>query len=253
MPMSSTNVSIPHRSAAAADALLAAGMNGMGSPGGARDAARLMEAPALSVRELHASRGGRALFDSLDLALAPGEIVWLRGHNGRGKTSLLRLIAGLARPEGGELLLDGCAPALLAQRTRRLVYVAHANALKDDLSVAEALEFLLCIHGRAADRASVAAALDYWGMAAQARSLVRRLSQGQRRRVALARLAAERDASLWLLDEPFDALDTDGVQRLVALLERHLQRGGSVLLTGHQAAPESSLRIRELDLDARAS
>ena len=82
---------------------------------------------------------------------------------------------------------------------------------------------------------------------------VRRLSQGQRRRVALARLSAEHEASLWLLDEPFDALDADGVERVNALLLQHLQRGGAVLLTGHQATLAPALQARELDLDDRAA
>jgi heme exporter protein A len=86
-------------------------------------------------------------------------------------------------------------------------------------------------------------------MLGQRNTWVRRLSQGQRRRVALARLVGEQDASLWLLDEPFDALDAEGVQHLNALLLQHLQRGGAVLLTGHQATLAAALQARELDLD----
>jgi len=224
-------------------------------PAATREPARPHDdAGVLAARALACRRGRRTLFRGLDARFERGSVTWLRGSNGSGKTSLLRILAGLSQAAEGTVSWEGVELRRAGMAARRgLLYIGHANALKDDLSVAEALEFLLRIHGRTADRASIAAALDYWGMAAHARSLVRRLSQGQRRRVALARLAAERDATLWLLDEPFDALDTDGVQRLVALLERHLQRGGSVLLTGHQTAPESSLRIRELDLDARAS
>jgi heme exporter protein A len=212
--------------------------------------ASAFKAPHLAARGLACRRGDRLLFEGLDLALQPGEMVWLRGRNGRGKTSLLRLIAGVAAPEQGEVLLDGVAVTKLPQRSLRIVFIGHQNALKDDLSASEALEFMLRIHGRACDRASVDAALDHWGMLGQRRALVRSLSQGQRRRVALARLAAETGASLWLLDEPFDALDADGVQRLTALLTRHLQRGGSVLLTGHQVAPASAPRFREFDLES---
>ena len=205
--------------------------------------------PHLAARGLACRRGTRLLFENVDLALRPGELVWLRGRNGRGKTSLLRLVAGIATPEAGEVLLDGTPIASNGERSRRVVYLGHQHALKDDLTSAEALEFLLRIHGRRSDRASVDAALAHWGMLAQRNSWVRRLSQGQRRRVALARLVGEQDASLWLLDEPFDALDAEGVQHLNALLLQHLQRGGAVLLTGHQAALAAALHARELDLD----
>jgi heme exporter protein A len=205
--------------------------------------------PHLAARGLACRRGTRLLFENVDLALRPGELVWLRGRNGRGKTSLLRLVAGIATPEAGEVLLDGTPIAANVERSRRVVYLGHQHALKDDLTSAEALEFLLRIHGRRSDRASVDSALGHWGMLAQRNTWVRRLSQGQRRRVALARLVGEQDASLWLLDEPFDALDADGVQHLNALLLQHLQRGGAVLLTGHQATLAEALHARELDLD----
>jgi len=209
--------------------------------------------PHLAARGLACRRGGRLLFDKVDLALRPSELVWLRGRNGRGKTSLLRLIAGVATPEAGQVLLDAMPIAANDERSRRIVYLGHQHALKDDLTSAEALEFLLRIHGRPSDRASVDAALEHWGMLGLRNTWVRRLSQGQRRRVALARLSAEHEASLWLLDEPFDSLDADGVERLNALLLQHLQRGGAVLLTGHQATLAPALQARELDLDDRAA
>ena len=209
--------------------------------------------PHLAARGLACRRGARLLFDKVDLALRPSELVWLRGRNGRGKTSLLRLLAGVATPEAGQVLLDGTPIAANDERSRRVVYLGHQHALKDDLTSAEALEFLLRIHARPSDRASVDSALEHWGMLGLRNTWVRRLSQGQRRRVALARLSAEREASLWLLDEPFDALDADGVERLNALLLQHLQRGGAVLLTGHQATLAPALQARELDLDDRAA
>ena len=209
--------------------------------------------PHLAARGLACRRGTRLLFENVDLALRPGELVWLRGRNGRGKTSLLRLVAGIATPEAGQVLLDGTPIASNDERSRRVVYLGHQHALKDDLTSAEALEFLLRIHGRRSDRASVDAALDHWGMLGQRDTWVRRLSQGQRRRVALARLVGEHEAGLWLLDEPFDALDAEGVERLNALLLQHLQRGGAVLLTGHQATLAPALQARELDLDDRAA
>ena len=199
----------------------------------------------LAVQALAVERGSRRLFTDLAFELGAGEMLWVRGRNGRGKTSLLRLIAGLGAAANGQILFDGKARA--AQR--HVVYVGHANALKEDLSVSEALTFLLRIHGGRLDAAAIDAALAHWGLLAQRQTPVRTLSQGQRRRVALARLSVERRASLWVLDEPFDALDADGVDCLNTLLRMHLQRGGTVLLTGHQAALAADLPRRELDLD----
>lgn len=209
----------------------------------------LATAPRLTARGLACRRGSRRLFENFDLELRAGEIVWVRGRNGRGKTSLLRLISGLAVPDGGVMLFDGAARADASALARRIVFIGHANALKEDLTVAESLAFLLGIHGRACDAASVTPALERWDMTALAAAPVRTLSQGQRRRVALARLAVDRDASLWVLDEPFDALDSDGVICLNALLADNLRRGGSVLLTGHPGAWASALPLREFDLD----
>ena len=226
-------------------------LKGFHNPGGdalqALSSASITAAPLapLAVQGLALERGSRRLFTDLAFELGAGEMLWVRGRNGRGKTSLLRLIAGLGAAANGQILFDGKARA--AQR--HVVYVGHANALKEDLSVSEALTFLLRIHGGRLDAAAIDAALGHWGLLAQRQAPVRTLSQGQRRRVALARLSVERRASLWVLDEPFDALDADGADCLNALLATHLQRGGSVLLTGHQAALAADLPRRELDLD----
>ncbi|HWI10348.1 MAG TPA: cytochrome c biogenesis heme-transporting ATPase CcmA [Burkholderiaceae bacterium] len=203
-------------------------------------------APPLSALGLACERGSRRLFSDLAFELHAGEMLWVRGRNGRGKTSLLRLVAGLGSAAQGQLCFDGRAarPA-----RRRVVYIGHANALKEDASVLESLAFLLRIHGGRNDAAALAAALAHWGLLAQQHALVRTLSQGQRRRVALARLAIERQPALWVLDEPYDALDANGIDCLNDLLGAHLQRGGSVLITGHQAALAAGLPRRELDLD----
>jgi heme exporter protein A len=201
------------------------------------------------VRDLACRRGSRLLFKALSFELHPGEALWLRGQNGRGKTSLLRLAAGLSTPDAGDILCEGLAPRRAVQDGGRLLFIAHANALKDDLSVSEALEFLLRIHGRPCAPDAVHSALERLGIANRRHAMVRTLSQGQRRRVALARLAAEQRASTWILDEPFDALDDDGVQRVNDLLAEHLRRGGSVLLTSHLAIDAAQLRVREIDLD----
>jgi heme exporter protein A len=165
----------------------------------------------------------------------------LRGRNGRGKTTLLRIAAGLADGERGH-----------ATRRGHLLYIGHANALKDDLRVGEALEFLRRVHGHLPDGAAIAHALERLGLAGERHALVRTLSQGQRRRAALARLALDAEASLWLLDEPFDALDADGAARLNGLLAEHARRGGCVLLTSHQGL-DAALAAVEVDLDRKAA
>ncbi len=194
-----------------------------------------MRAQALACR-----RGARLLFDRLDLNVQSGQLLWVRGPNGQGKTSLLRLLAGLSEPAEG-----------LIERGTRVVYLGHQHALKDDLTAQEAQAFLVELHGDRADEAQLLAALAHMGVKGKRHNPVRTLSQGQRRRVALARLLLTPPDSCWVLDEPFDALDDTGVATLNALLQAHRQTGGSVVLTSHQALTLPD-RI-ELDLAAVAS
>lgn len=183
------------------------------------------DAPVLVVEGLACRRGERVLFRPVDLSVRAGQIVWVRGANGQGKTTLLRTLAGLCPADAGSIAW--------AKPERRFVYLAHANALKEDLTVAEALNFLLRIGGERPTAGEVTTALERFAMSNRADAPVRTLSQGQRRRVALARLAHEREAATWLLDEPFDALDAAGIKSLNSLLVAHARRGGSVVLTSH--------------------
>jgi heme exporter protein A len=191
--------------------------------------------PLLEATALCCERGERVLFEGLALRLAPGELVWLRGANGRGKTTLLRTLAGLGTPAAGQLQLGG-QPLKGADPAwrRQLVYLGHANALKDDLTAAESLGFATRLAGVPAAAAEVRAALAALGVGALAQRPVRTMSQGQRRRVALARLALAPKPALALLDEPFDALDDDGIDRLAGLLAGIVGAGGAVLFTSHQ-------------------
>ena len=172
-------------------------------------------------------RAERVLFSGLDLRVEAGAIVWLRGANGQGKTTLLRTVAGLSAPAAGTIVRQGAALAW------PLVYLGHDNALNDDLGAAESLRFLLTIAGDDAEPARLDAALARFGLASRRRAPVRTLSQGQRRRVALARLAAGHGPALWLLDEPYDALDAEGARVLDAVLAEHARRGGITVLTSH--------------------
>ncbi len=206
-------------------------------------------APTLSADLLCGQRGERPLFRGLSLSLRPGQLVWLRGRNGRGKTSLLRLLAGLATPAQGRVLVDGQPVQKVPDWRSRLLYIAHANALKDDLTVAESLRFLGRLQGRVPSVDEIGAALARLGVASRRDALVRTLSQGQRRRATLARLALPQPASIWLLDEPFDALDDEGVQALHGLIADQTRRGGSVLLTSHQPTGLRDPQPQILDLD----
>ena len=209
-------------------------------------------AASLAALQLACRRGRSVLFRDLDMEVPCGEIVWVRGQNGRGKTSLLRLVAGLSEPMHGQVLWGGLPVRRAPGYCDQLVYIGHANALKDDLTVLEALEFLLRIHGRSVDPTATGAALQRLGLHSRRHAKVRTLSQGQRRRAALARLAAEQSASTWILDEPFDALDVDGVARLNELLGLHARRGGRVLLTSHLPLDPGLGPLTQLDLDRYA-
>ena len=183
--------------------------------------------PRLEVRGLQCRRGERTLFERVDLSVGRGELVWLRGANGQGKTTLLRTLAGLSAAETGRITWGGEATGPSP------VYLAHANGLKEDLTAAESLRFLMRLAGDEASESELDAALARFGMAARRDAPVRTLSQGQRRRVALARLAVAREPTTWLLDEPFDALDASGIDTLNEILVAQAKRGGSIVLTSH--------------------
>ncbi|MDE2147234.1 MAG: cytochrome c biogenesis heme-transporting ATPase CcmA [Burkholderiales bacterium] len=218
------------------------------APAAARPAAArcgLLEGRALACR-----RGRRRLFENLSLALEPGSITWLRGTNGSGKTSLMRILAGLSAPAAGQVLWDG-RPLAEAGRAARdgTLYIGHANALKDDLTLLESLAYLARLAAWPDPQARAARALQRLGLAGQRTAAVRTLSQGQRRRGALARLALDESPRAWILDEPYDALDTGATAILSALIAEQAARGGAVLLTSHQAVALPGLR--EFALDAR--
>jgi heme exporter protein A len=217
----------------------------------AASAARTVDAAldTLACIDLACRRGNRLLFKGVNLQVRAGQAVWLRGRNGRGKTSLLRLAAGLAVPESGQVSWGGVDVRRASVYASVRVYIGHANALKEDLTVTESLQFLARLHGRAHDMPSLHAALERVGMASRRDALVRTLSQGQRRRAALARLALERSPALWILDEPYDALDVDGIDVVNRLLHENLARGGSVLLTSHLPPGAGAPDMAEFDLD----
>lgn len=204
--------------------------------------------PLLSARALAVWRAERCLVRDLDLAVRPGDLVWVRGANGAGKTSLLRVLAGLAPADAGEVLRPARDPG---SPGTGLAWVGHQPGLKRGLSVGEALDLDLALAGRPPDAARRAAALARFGLTDLAGRPVERLSAGQRRRVALARLLLG-TATLWLLDEPHTHLDAGAVAILDQVLAEHLAHGGAVVLAAHQAPQVAGVRARELLLGAAA-
>lgn len=203
----------------------------------------------LELDGLTCTRGSRQLFGGLSTSLNPGQLLRVRGANGAGKTSLLRMLCGLLQPTQGQVLWHG--KPLVAQREklgRDLVYLGHAAALKDELSPLENLLDACALSGQAPTTSTALAALRDAGLRGHERTPARRLSQGQRRRSALARLALSQNAPLWILDEPFNALDTIANAWLTGLIETHLHGAGMVVLTSHQDVPISALNQKDLAL-----
>ena len=190
----------------------------------------------LEARELACLRGERAVFAGVSFRLPPGGALLLTGANGAGKSSLLRLLAGLLRPAAGAVLWGGGdALADRAEHARRLRYLSPQDALKPALTARESLAFAARLHG--GDGGDADAALGALALLPLADLPVRLLSTGQRRRLALARLALAPAAPLWLLDEPTLGLDAAAVSRLGDLLARHRGRGGAVVAATHLPLP----------------
>jgi len=192
----------------------------------------------LEANDLACLKGDRLLFRGLDLRVVPGEMLRVAGPNGVGKTSLLRILCGLALQEYGEVRWKGTDTRRDRESFHReLLYLGHAPALNDLLTPLENLRFTCRAGGDEVSEAACVEALDRIGLAAQIDLPARVLSQGQRRRVGLARLFLSSVRALWVLDEPFTALDVRAVADLAAVLSAHCAAGGTVILTTHQDAP----------------
>jgi heme exporter protein A len=203
----------------------------------------------LEISGLACVRGERTLFSRLDCSLEPGSLLRVAGPNGSGKTSLLRIICGLAVPAAGEVRWQGEPIRRLREEYfRQLVYLGHAQAVKDELTARENLLIACALGGLPSDEAALAGALTELGVEACAELPVRFLSQGQRRRVALARLALAAHNVVWILDEPFTALDAAAILVVQRLVGAHVRRGGIVVLTSHQdvSIPGGASRTVEL-------
>ena len=200
----------------------------------------------LEAHALCCVRGERRLFQDLHLRVSSGECLHVRGENGVGKTSLLRLLTGLSKPEAGEILWNSQSivkdsPAY----HRELLFLGHRDALKEDLSALENLQLYAVLDDVHLPSDKALAALWRFGLRGREHLPVSCLSAGQKRRVLMARMLT-RQAKLWILDEPFNALDIHAVNALQELIAEHVEQGGLVILTSHQEVSLPQVRVLDL-------
>jgi heme exporter protein A len=189
----------------------------------------------LWAQQLTCTRGDRVLFDGLDLELHRGDAVRVAGNNGAGKTTLLRILCGLVQPATGAVYWDSeNIRSAREQFHNQLVYIGHLSGIKEDLTACENVMLSARLSGNRIDRKAAIVALQEIGLGAQIKLPARVLSQGQKKRVALARLAFCSDRPLWMLDEPLVALDPDAVQSLTTTINHHLANKGMVVYSTHQ-------------------
>jgi heme exporter protein A len=197
---------------------------------------------SLTVEKLACTRGERRLFEALSFSLKAGQALSVEGANGAGKTSLLRLVAGFLAPVAGAIRLSEAGRDLAdaEERGKFIGWLGHQDALKGPLTVAEQLQFFARLYR---SRAAIAPVLEQVGLTRQSELPCRYLSAGQRRRLALARLVVSA-RPLWLLDEPFAALDVAGKGLVARLMIEHCGAGGMVLAATHEPLGLSNQSIR---------
>ena len=200
----------------------------------------------LEGRGLRCVRGERQLFADLNIQITSGNCLHVRGENGVGKTSLLRLLTGLSKPESGEVFwCDHSIAINPATYHRELLFLGHRDALKEDLTALENLQMYAALDDVALSQEQALAALWRFGLRGRENLSINCLSAGQKRRVLMARMLT-RQARLWILDEPFNALDIEAVHELQNLIIEHVSSGGLVVLTSHQEVHIPNVQVLEL-------
>ncbi|MDF7680391.1 cytochrome c biogenesis heme-transporting ATPase CcmA [Enterobacteriaceae bacterium ESL0689] len=198
----------------------------------------------LEIINITCERDDNVLFSEVSFTLQHGEVLQIAGHNGAGKTSLLRLLAGIARPDQGQILWQG--EPLFHQRQAwysHLHWLGHRTGIKGTMTADENL----CFYHPRHSRQQRWQALAQVGMVGYEDVPVALLSAGQQRRVALARLWLT-DAPFWILDEPLTALDQQGIETITTRVEQHVRQGGAVIITTHQPLRPLSVPLRTLRL-----
>jgi heme exporter protein A len=202
----------------------------------------------LEVSNLGCSRGDHRLFCGLNFSLDSGQIMQVQGENGSGKTSLLRTLCGFMMPDEGDVVWNGeNIRDLDEEYYAEILYLGHLNAIKDELSALENLRISAGLSGVVLEEGEAIAALRRIGLRGRETLPTKVLSQGQRRRVALARLMVS-DARLWILDEPLTALDARAVGLIQELIAEHLARQGMVIFTTHQPLQVAGIEMYSLTL-----
>ena len=202
----------------------------------------------LEAKQLECVRGDRRLFHDLSLRLTAGELLHIHGHNGSGKSTLLRALCGLYLPTQGEVSWNGSAITTLREEfSKEVLYIGHKAGIKDDLTALENLRIASTLDGESLSEEQAWQALEQMGLRGFEDLPSKHLSQGQKRRVALARLLVSK-ASLWVLDEPFSALDSSAIAALQAVISSHLSAAGMVILTTHQEVALTQGEVKQLRL-----
>jgi heme exporter protein A len=204
----------------------------------------ILDAPMFEVQSLECVRDDRLLFGDLSFSVSEAEVMQIEGHNGSGKTSLLRIICGLRLPESGQVLWQG--ESISSNREdyyENMVYIGHLPCIKGDLTVLENVRSLLDTRSLSLTNAKIEVALEKVGLASYEDVPGKALSSGQRRRILLAFIELAQ-AKLWILDEPLTALDVQGVDLMESMILEHRQAGGSVIFTTHHGM--------QLDCDMRS-
>ena len=198
---------------------------------------------SLTVKNLSCQRGYNQLFKNLSFQVNSGDILRITGTNGSGKTSLLKILAGLSTQESGDVHLDNIGVRSQAYQ-KQIFYLGHLGALSAELSSIENLEFLTQLHGNV-NQQQLFQALEKVGLKGYEEEVCAKLSAGQKRRVILAGLTLSQ-ASIWLLDEPFTALDPHGVKIVEDCIQQHCQQGGICLFTTHQDSALENQKVLAL-------
>lgn len=206
----------------------------------------------LEVIDLECTRGDRRLFSDLSVQLNAKELLHVHGHNGSGKSTLLRTLCGLFEPTAGEVCWNGTPIRSLREEfAREVLFLGHKAGIKDELTALENLRIASTLDGVSISEEEAWKTLDNMGLRGFEDLPCKQLSQGQKRRVALARLQVSK-ARLWILDEPFSALDKAAVGLLEKVINAHLSAGGMVVLTTHQEVALTRGQVKQLRLGTGA-